>query len=206
MRTLLKSTPVALAFCPAFLRTEQSLVMNWTQFIFSYPVSLRHNWMLYFPSRYGGTRWSSWLRHCATSRKVAGSIPDGVIGIFHWYNPSGRTMALGSTQPLTEMSTMWPVCRADNLTTCMCWLSWNLGASTSWNPRGLSRPVMGLLYLYILGTRQSRPLKVGDNMVESVRVTYYCGAFAWPLLQWRDNNMFSVYCYGTLHYKQYNNI
>jgi hypothetical protein len=24
-----------------------------------------------------------WLRHCATSRKVAGSIPDGVIGIFH---------------------------------------------------------------------------------------------------------------------------
>ena len=35
--------------------------------------------------RYGlrGTRWRSWLRHCATSRKVAGSIPDGVIGIFH---------------------------------------------------------------------------------------------------------------------------
>ena len=25
----------------------------------------------------------SWLRHCATSRKVAGSIPDGVNGIFH---------------------------------------------------------------------------------------------------------------------------
>ena len=30
----------------------------------------------------GGTRWSSWLRHCATSRKVVGSIPDGVIGFF----------------------------------------------------------------------------------------------------------------------------
>jgi hypothetical protein len=36
--------------------------------------------------------------------KVAGSIPDGVTGIFHWHNPSSRTMALGSTQPLTEMS------------------------------------------------------------------------------------------------------
>jgi len=24
-----------------------------------------------------------WLRCCATNRKVAGSIPDGVIGIFH---------------------------------------------------------------------------------------------------------------------------
>ena len=45
------------------------------------------------------------LRHCATSRKVAGSIPDGVFGIFHWHNPSGRTMAVESTQPLTEMST-----------------------------------------------------------------------------------------------------
>ena len=52
-----------------------------------------------------GTRWCSWLRHCATNGNVAGSIPDGVIGIFHWHNPSGRTMALGSTQPLTEMST-----------------------------------------------------------------------------------------------------
>ena len=31
----------------------------------------------------GGTRWGSWLRHCATSRRVAGSIPDGVTGIFH---------------------------------------------------------------------------------------------------------------------------
>ena len=31
----------------------------------------------------GSTRWRSWLSHCATSLKVAGSIPDGVIGIFH---------------------------------------------------------------------------------------------------------------------------
>ena len=37
--------------------------------------------------------------------KPAGSIPDGVIGIFQWHNPSSRTMALGSTQPLTEVST-----------------------------------------------------------------------------------------------------
>jgi len=38
-------------------------------------------------------------------RKVAGSIPDGVIGIFHLHNPSGRTMVMGSNQPLPEMST-----------------------------------------------------------------------------------------------------
>ena len=31
---------------------------------------------------------AQWLRCCATYWKVAGSIPDGVIGIFHWHNPS----------------------------------------------------------------------------------------------------------------------
>jgi hypothetical protein len=41
----------------------------------------------------------------ATSRKVADSIPDEVIGFFIWPNPSSRTMALRSTEPLTEMST-----------------------------------------------------------------------------------------------------
>ena len=29
------------------------------------------------------TQWWGCLRHCAVSRKVVGSIPDGVIGIFH---------------------------------------------------------------------------------------------------------------------------
>ena len=42
---------------------------------------------------------------------------------------------------------MWLVCRADNPTSHMCQLSCNLEASTSWNPQGLSMPVMGLLYL-----------------------------------------------------------
>ena len=102
-----------------------------------------------------GIRWHIWLRHCAISWKVSGSIPDGVIGVFHWHNPSGRTMALRSTQPLAGMITRnisWmerqPAHRADDLTTIMCWLSWNLGASTFWNPQDLSTPVQGLLYLY----------------------------------------------------------
>ena len=34
-----------------------------------------------------------------------GSIHDGVIRIFHLNNPSGRTMALGLSQPLTEKNT-----------------------------------------------------------------------------------------------------
>jgi hypothetical protein len=50
-------------------------------------------------------------------------------------------VALESTQPLTETSTRnisWGVNVAGAYgwqpTTFMCWLSWNLGASTSWNP------------------------------------------------------------------------
>ena len=38
---------------------------------------------------------------------------------------------------------------ADNLITLMCRLSRNLGASAFWKLQGLSRPVMGLLYLYL---------------------------------------------------------
>jgi hypothetical protein len=49
-----------------------------------------------------GTAVAQWLRYCATNQKVAGSIPDGVIEFFIDINPSDGTMALGSTQPLTQ--------------------------------------------------------------------------------------------------------
>jgi hypothetical protein len=88
-----------------------------------------------------------WLMHCATNRKVAGSIPDEVVGVFNLPNPSSRTMALGSTQPLTEESTRnlpggkgRPARGADNLTTdCLE----NVGASTSHNPMGLHGLLQG---------------------------------------------------------------
>ena len=95
-----------------------------------------------------GPWWRSWFRYCAKS---------GFDGTFHWHNPSGRTMALESTQPRTEISTRnisWrprPVRRVDNLTVFMCRMSRNPAASTSWNPQGLSRTVQGLLYLYVIG-------------------------------------------------------
>jgi hypothetical protein len=91
------------------------------------------------------------------SRKVAVSIPDGVIEIFHWRIPSGRNtcIALLSTQTLTEMSIrniswgegggMLPVRGPYNLTIFLCLLSWNLRDSTSWNPQGLSK------YLFFKG-------------------------------------------------------
>ena len=68
-------------------------------------------------------------------------------------------MALGSTQPLTEMITRsisWGKGgHCVRLTTYHrpVPLLWNLGTLTSWNPLGPSGPVTGLLYLYLLHLR-----------------------------------------------------
>jgi hypothetical protein len=54
---------------------------------------------------------AQWLTHCATNRKVAGLIPDGVTGIFHWHNPSGRPMAMGCKGGLcVGLETLPPSC------------------------------------------------------------------------------------------------
>jgi hypothetical protein len=82
-----------------------------------------NNWLYFIPCRNGGTRYRSWLRHYATSRKVAESKNPDEVDFFNLPDPSSRTMALRSTQPLTEMSTRdipggkrRPALKADNLT------------------------------------------------------------------------------------------
>ena len=55
----------------------------------------------------------------ATSRKVVGSIPDGVIGVFYCLNPSGGSNSpSGSTAPNRSKYQGWRLVRmADNVTT-----------------------------------------------------------------------------------------
>ena len=80
--------------------------------------------------------WRRWLSHCA------GFIDNVVVGIIRSLNSSGRTIALGSNLPLTEMSTRdiswWglkrPVCRADNLATFMWRLPRNSGTRKLMQP------------------------------------------------------------------------
>jgi hypothetical protein len=74
------------------------------------------------------------------------------IFLFNLPNPSSRTMALGSTQPLTEMSTRYlpgggkgrPARRADLWADCLE----NVGASTSQTPMGLHGLLQWQLYLF----------------------------------------------------------
>jgi len=43
----------------------------------------------------GSTRWRMWLRHCATGRRVTGSVPQSRWrhwDFFYWLNPSCRTL------------------------------------------------------------------------------------------------------------------
>ena len=105
---------------------------------------------LYFKK--GGTRWGSWLRHCAASRSVAGSIPVGVYGISRF----GRAMALGLTQPLTEMSTRN--------------ISWGVKAARAygWQP----------YHLYVLTVLKSGSL----NLPEPSGPVQACNGTALPLL------------------------
>jgi hypothetical protein len=72
-------------------------------------------------------------------------FPDESITFFSWPNPFRRTMSLGSTQPLTEMS-IWNLPgnkggRRVRLTTspCLLWVDCleNVVATTSHNPMGL---------------------------------------------------------------------
>jgi hypothetical protein len=79
-----------------------------------YILTLAHHWTLswtkeiYSKSYFFNIHFNNiflLILHCATNQKVAGSIPNFAIRIFHWRNPSGRTLALVLTQPLREMST-----------------------------------------------------------------------------------------------------
>jgi hypothetical protein len=72
----------------------------------------------------------------------------------------------------------------------MCRLSWNLGASTSWNPQGLSRPVMRLLCftqvnimleIWLLFLSTLGPLK----RVERTALTVVCN-------EWHTYQLFDI--------------
>ena len=55
------------------------------------------DWIAYLLGHTVGARVGVMVKALRYKPQVAGSIPDGVIVIFQWHNPTGRTMALGST-------------------------------------------------------------------------------------------------------------
>ena len=113
---------------------------NSSKLLIRIPMDLKH-WRkeitpdiftFFCPSFLGVTRCTvGWGSALQTGRSRVW-FPLGSLRFFHWINPSGRIMALGSTQSLTEMGTRlisWgysrPVRRADNPITFMCPFSRN---------------------------------------------------------------------------------
>jgi hypothetical protein len=103
-----------------------------------------------------GTLWRSWFMHWATSRKVAGLIPEWVTGILQCLKSFGRTMDLGSTQLVTEMITSgiswglrWPVRTAYILATFICILSRNFVRFKILKPERPVQACNGDVYLYL---------------------------------------------------------
>jgi hypothetical protein len=90
-------------FCGLFV----SIVLFYVLFVCKYVLYYCHRvstqLQLTDISYHGGPRWHSAVLQIG--RSLVRFQMEFQIGIFHWYNPSDRTMALRSTQPLTEMST-----------------------------------------------------------------------------------------------------
>jgi len=73
-------------------------------------------------------------------------FPMGSLGFFVLNNSCGRTMPLGSTQPVTEIfpgGQRLPVRRADNLTTLICRLS---GSLNILEPSGLVQACKRIIF------------------------------------------------------------
>jgi hypothetical protein len=75
------------------LRTSEHIVLEFKKIICTFCVIRRYSTRILLGENSAQsyttlvchyyTRWRSWLRHCAASRKLAGWISDGVIGTFH---------------------------------------------------------------------------------------------------------------------------
>ena len=80
--------------------------------------------------------------------EVRSLIPDGVIGIFYYLNPSGCTMTCNRN----EYQEYPLLCRAGKLATFMCLEI--LGSSTSWSPKFLPKPTVSLLLHLFFSTNE----------------------------------------------------
>jgi hypothetical protein len=97
---------------------------------------------------FGSTWWRSWLRHCATRRKVACSIPDGIFGIFQWHYPMAQRVTASNTNDTRNI--FWEIKAAVRR------LFWNLktlGSVQAWNGIALPWLCFGIKLFFVYSAK-----------------------------------------------------
>jgi hypothetical protein len=75
------------------------------------------------------------------------SLSEQGHGVAHFVETQRYSFSQNWVLAMLPGGSRRPVPTADNLTTFMCRVSWNVGSSTFWHPQGLPRPLQGSLYL-----------------------------------------------------------
>jgi hypothetical protein len=96
------------------------------------------------------------------------------------FNVFAATLHIGGRSSIRSLRTRHPMVTGTHLShgniSYNKYRKWSLGSSASWNSQGLSRPVMGLIYLYLYKKTFVRKLKSGRTPV----------AVSWVALLWVD--------------------
>ena len=102
-------------------------------------------------------------------------------------------MALGSTQPLTETISWRKGGRCVRLTTYHhpMPLSRNMGALTSWNPLGHSRPVIGVIYVFIYSWITAQKAVSANTEITGLKMKSYLQFLAYIV-----NKMTAEFAWG----------
>ena len=121
-------------------------------------VKISHNVIIYiyiYIPTYAGTAVVQWLRCCTTIRKVAVSEFFNDIKSFRsHFGPEVDSVSNRNEYQEYFLGQRRPVRKADNLPPT-CAVVTKFGNLNFWKPLGSSGPVTGLLYLYIMSSREA---------------------------------------------------
>ena len=170
------ATPLIVALSPG--RSDITRFCPWspiaTGYIYIYIYTHTHTYTL-------GTAVAQLLRCCATNRRVAGSIPDGVTGIFHWHKilpialwPWGRLSLLQKWVPVVFPGGEGGPCVRLTALSPSCAVVMKSGNLNSLEPRRPLQACKGTDFFILICTVSVADIIGAQNSFGSVNTDLYC--------------------------------